>query len=66
MFNENISVYDLLKAKIENTLVTSSQCIRTHAKEARSFSKLKQVKRYLRSTMGLNRLSSAALLSIVF
>lgn len=75
MFGGIKSVAEMLRAQIENRLVTSFPNVNiafriylsifgTSCEGERSFSKLKLIKTYLRSTMGQTRLSSLALLSI--
>lgn len=75
MFGDSKSVSDKIKLQIDNKLVASFpnvniafriylSIIGTNSEGERSFSKLKLIKNYLRSTMGQVRLSSLALLSI--
>ena len=63
------SVSEIIRAKIENKLVTSFPNVnlsifKTRCEGERSFSKLKHIKNYLRLMMGQERLSAVALLSI--
>jgi hypothetical protein len=73
--SDNKTVAEMLRAQIENKLVTSFQNVNiafriylsifgTSSEGERSFSKLRLIKNYLRSTMGQSRLSSLALLLI--
>lgn len=75
MFADNKTVAEMIRAQIEDKLVTSFPNVNiafriylsifgTSCEGERSFSKLKLIKTYLRSTMGQARLSSLALLSI--
>ena len=75
MFGDKKTVAEMIRAQIENRLVTSFPNVHiafriylsifgTSSEGERSFSKLKLIKTYLRSTMGQTRLSSLALLSI--
>ncbi|XP_065672003.1 zinc finger MYM-type protein 1-like [Hydra vulgaris] len=75
MFNDGKLVSDKIKLQIDNKLIASFPNVNiafriylsilgTNSEGERSFSKLKLIKNYLRSTMGQARLSSLALLSI--
>ena len=69
IFANTKSVSEIIKAKIEIKLVTSFPNVNlsifgTRCKGERFFSKLKIIKNCLRLTMGQERLSSVALLSI--
>lgn len=75
MFADNKSVAEMIRSQIADKLVSSFPNVNiafriylsifgTSCEGERSFSKLKIIKNYLRSTMGQARLSSLALLSI--
>ena len=75
MFADNKSVAEMIRSQIADKLVSSFPNVNiafriylsifgTSCEGERSFSKLKIIKNYLRSTMGQARLSSLELLSI--
>lgn len=75
MCKDKKSVADLIKSQIQDKLLTSFpnvniafriylSIIGANAEGERSFSKLKQIKNYIRSTMNQDRLSSLAVLCI--
>jgi hypothetical protein len=75
MYNDKKSAVDMIRAQIDNKLITSFPNINTTFRiylsifgtsvdGERSFSKMILIKNYLRTTMGQQRLSSLSLLSI--